>query len=469
MSDEIKEFSREEASSFLFGGSPAQSSMAPAQQAPSAPVAPPGLAMPSKGRAPVGIPDPTQLVETVSKANKKLKEETPPPEPPSAISGLVDQITSNWKPIAVTAAATYAATKAAPVIGNAIGSAYNKMKTRNVGAPVETTRVDPIFATPDEMRQAEVLTQKPAPTMTPLENLSKRAEDLRAAVQGKAPAGAAGAGVPPVDLNQPVATPMSAAPVDAPAPLPSATPSSDATKNVAETINGLMNETSNKPALKTQSSGVNQYLNMFGYQKTNPTSERSLAAIDATNKLVDQAFQGVAPKGASGNPEGYRNQYIPFIEQNANTLAPVTQQQLNKSRTKGQVDTVNKLVASGVPLSQIGKATPGAMAAAVIPALAVAGIEGYRGNKEAVNRELKDAWDSLKSVVTWPYDVSKAATKGDFGPLKDMLMSVNPATLMLNEANKNDNKAIQKMIEDERYAAQVGGGRGIAPPSAYMR
>jgi hypothetical protein len=126
-----------------------------------------------------------------------------------------------------------------------------------------------------------------------------------------------------------------------------------------------------------------------------------------------------------------------------------------------------------IPSQIKGAASPAAMGASaiagVVPALAVAGIEGYKGNKEAVDRELKSAWDSLKSVVTWPYDVTKAATKGDFGPLKDVLMSVNPATLLLNEINKNDKKAIQKMIQDERQAAKVGAGRGIAPPSAYMR
>ena len=344
----------------------------------------------------------------------------------------------------------------------------------NKGQPLQTqsqfSEPTPIEVTADT---TSVKVPSPATVETEasrLDALTKRADDLRAAIQSKAPV--APPELAPMNPEQLAASFRGEAPVpspSAPAPLPSATPSSDATKNVAETINGLMNETSNKPALKTQSSGVNQYLNMFGYQKTNPTSERSLAAIDATNKLVDQAFQGVAPKGASGNPEGYRNQYIPFIEQNANTLAPVTQQQLNKSRTKGQVDTVNKLIASGVPLSQIGKATPGALgasaAAAVIPALAVAGIQGYKGNKEAVDRELKDAWESLKSVVTMPYDVAKAATKGDFGPFKDLLMSVNPATLLLNEANKADEQTLKSMIQAEK----VGAGRGIAPPSAYMR
>jgi hypothetical protein len=92
-------------------------------------------------------------------------------------------------------------------------------------------------------------------------------------------------------------------------------------------------------------------------------------------------------------------------------------------------------------------------------------VQAYKGNKHAVNAELKDAWNSMKSLVTMPVDVAKAAGKGDFGPFKDMLMSMNPGTLLMNEMNKRDEAAIQRMIQAEK----VGAGRGIAPPSAYFR
>lgn len=116
-----------------------------------------------------------------------------------------------------------------------------------------------------------------------------------------------------------------------------------------------------------------------------------------------------------------------------------------------------------------GSASPAALAAtaalATIPALASAGYQSYKGNKEAVDAELKDAWSSLKSAFNWPVDVAKAAGKGDFGPLKDTLMSMNPATLMLNEVSKHDEQALKRMVQAEK----VGAGRGIAPPSAYQR
>ena len=112
-----------------------------------------------------------------------------------------------------------------------------------------------------------------------------------------------------------------------------------------------------------------------------------------------------------------------------------------------------------------GNASLGGMAAtmgaAAIPALAAAGYHAYQGNKEKVNAELKDAWNSMKSVVTMPIDVAKAAGKGDFGPFKDLLMSMNPGTLLMNEANKRDEAVIQRMIQAEKSSSN----RGIAPPN----
>jgi hypothetical protein len=110
-----------------------------------------------------------------------------------------------------------------------------------------------------------------------------------------------------------------------------------------------------------------------------------------------------------------------------------------------------------------GASIAGMAGAAAIPGLAAAGYHAYKGNKEAVDAELKDAWNSMKSLVTMPVDVAKAASKGDFGPFKDLLMSINPGTLLMNEVNKNDEAALQRMIQSEK----VGAGRGVAPPSAY--
>lgn len=113
-----------------------------------------------------------------------------------------------------------------------------------------------------------------------------------------------------------------------------------------------------------------------------------------------------------------------------------------------------------------GAADPRALAVtaalATVPSLASAGYQAYQGNKEAVHAHLQDAWDALKSTATLPYDVSKSAVHGDFGPLKDFLMSMNPATALVNEVSKSDQEKINKMI----YKEKVGGGRGLVNPKA---
>jgi hypothetical protein len=115
-----------------------------------------------------------------------------------------------------------------------------------------------------------------------------------------------------------------------------------------------------------------------------------------------------------------------------------------------------------------GAVTPAALAttavATALPALAIAAYRKYQGNEAAVNSSLQDAKDSLQSLATMPYDVSKAAMKGDLGPLKDLMMSLNPGSLLFNEMNKKDEQIIKNMIQKEK----VGAGRGlqgVPPPS----
>lgn len=113
-----------------------------------------------------------------------------------------------------------------------------------------------------------------------------------------------------------------------------------------------------------------------------------------------------------------------------------------------------------------GAATPAALAttavAAALPALGVAAYRKYQGNEAAVNASLQDAKDSLQSLATMPYDVSKAALNGNFKPLKDLMLSMNPGSLLFNEMDKHDEAIIKNMIQKEK----VGAGRGLqgVPP-----
>jgi len=113
MATKYAEFPVEETDKFIYGVAPVQGpAQAPAQvQAqPAGPVAPP---------APVAkAPNASGLVKKVAEANKELQEQMPAPQPQSAASNLVGDITKNWQnllPLVVPpliGAASWLATKA---------------------------------------------------------------------------------------------------------------------------------------------------------------------------------------------------------------------------------------------------------------------------------------------------------------------------------------------------------------------
>lgn len=97
MTTPYETLSKEEASSFLFGGQP-QQQMAPPQAAPveaaprkTKPIAPPTMSTPVAGEL-----NPSGLVQQVTQANKAVQTQTPAPQAPSVVGTLIDQLTSNW-------------------------------------------------------------------------------------------------------------------------------------------------------------------------------------------------------------------------------------------------------------------------------------------------------------------------------------------------------------------------------------
>ena len=143
--------SREEASSFLFGGQPqvvAQPEVT-AEPAPrkTKPIAPPAMGKPAMGQL-----DPKALTSQVAEANKAVQAQTPPPQPPSVVGALMDQMLSNWQlpalGLAAMAATGYAGYKAGKGSGEGL-------KSRDI-----TQRIDPTMDGAD--------LSKPTPTAVPV-------------------------------------------------------------------------------------------------------------------------------------------------------------------------------------------------------------------------------------------------------------------------------------------------------------
>lgn len=142
--------SREEASSFLFGGQP-QVVAQPEVTAEPAPRKTKPIAPPAMGKPAVGQLDPQALTSQVAQANKAVQAQTPAPQPPSVVGALIDQMVSNWAlpalGLGALAATGYAGYKA--------GKSGEGLKSRDI-----TQRIDPTMDGTD--------LSKPTPTAVPV-------------------------------------------------------------------------------------------------------------------------------------------------------------------------------------------------------------------------------------------------------------------------------------------------------------
>lgn len=154
MTTPYETLSKEEASSFLFGGQP-QQQMAPPQAAPvetaprkTKPIAPPAMGTPVASEL-----NPSGLVQQVTQANKAVQAQTPAPQAPSVVGALMDQLTSNWQiPAAIVGTlGTLAAAHHFLKKGEEKG-----LKSRDI-----TQRIDPTMETADLSKPT--LTAVPVP------------------------------------------------------------------------------------------------------------------------------------------------------------------------------------------------------------------------------------------------------------------------------------------------------------------
>ena len=456
MSDEIKEFSKDEASSFIYHGTPSQSLMAPVQQAPvaqqsiAAPIVPPKLAMPSRGKASADVPDPTALLETIAAANKKLKEQTPAPEAPSAIGGLVDQVANNWKPIALTAAATYGLTKAAPLVAKGVEKISKRFKERNPGQGIEAVRIEPTFATDQEMRQAEVMAQKPAPTLTPIQNLQQRHAELTAAVQGQA----AGAAPGPIPRNQLPVSPsiFSSSPKAPIAPAPSMTTPNvetavatggNVTKAVQQDVAKLTDEafgTARPEVLRTGTgreviAGQGPVPQRFAKEYKSPTDVPKGFAFVPNAQYIDvlrnDLSQPTYTEQFTNRP--FPSTYPEAVESGKNInreLNRPTREQL-KAQGAAMPETTEGIVRKVGPNKMV---KVGGVAGALVAISDLAKAENTQQRREAVG---------------------------------NALLGLLPLGMDANALNADEAAKLQQLFAQQAYAQKVGGGRSVAPPSMY--
>lgn len=181
------EMSREEAGNVFFR-SPTQPQVSPAESVPQ--VAPTKPIPVKAGKSSSAKINTESLVSDVAAGAKQMQKEAPKPELISPIDTFVNEITSNWKPLAIGA-------------GVAVGgellrrSIQNKAFGKSSDVSKVTERVDPVFV-------PEPVPEQPA---NKLEQLQKRAEAGREAGLGQTPIqGAAAPQTAPAPVPAPVAT-----------------------------------------------------------------------------------------------------------------------------------------------------------------------------------------------------------------------------------------------------------------------
>lgn len=424
MADDIKEFSRDEASSLIYHGTPTQTLNTSERQAmamPSAPVAPPKLSAPSKGKTSVDIPDPTKLVDTISQANKQLKEQTPAPEAPSAIGGLVDQITSNWKPMAIAAAATYGAVKATPYVKQGVEKAVEtgkRLMTRNAGPAIESIKIEPTFASDVEMRQAELSAQKPTPTLTPIENLQQRTADLTAAVQAQK--------VPPVIPN--VETALATGGNVDQAIKQTVAKELDQAVGVSPEI---LKTGTGREVVAGQGAVPQRFAKEYKSPADVPKGYAFVPGAQYIDVLRNDLGQGTYTQQFTG--KDFPGTYPEAVETGKTInreLNRPTREQL-KAQGAALPETTEGIVRKVGPSKMV---KVGGVAGALVALSDLAKAEDMQQRREAVG---------------------------------NALLGLLPPGMDVNSLNANEAAQLQQLFAQQAYAQKVGGGRGVAPPSAY--
>ena len=409
--------------------------------------------------------------------------------------------------------ALYGASKVVPAVYQAVKNRWiNKVPEidRTIDIPMDATPAAPVSV------QATTELAKPAAPAQP-DRLQRAAEIIEANRQAGlggqpmtpvAPVEAAPMGpVAPTapmapEAPQPIATPLSAAPVDAPAPTPTAGPNSAVTSTVVDEIKSLIAEPNQpvappqdlmtgtgKPAFAGQ--GPEAKLRTKGKQAGEPMLRNSYAKVE--DVPVGYAFVPGAQNidssrsmiGQSEYTNAYTNRPFPSSYESSVLEANEINRMLGRPtraeakaagialppQTPGITKSVLESQSSpsmGTKAAKVGGIL-GALVA--IPDLAKAENAGQRGMAGA---------NLLEAVLPPGFAMSGAGEGSDQPPRQrdPRMANINMTNASMFAPTTNDlfvgnpyaqSELAKKLRQDQEYIRKIGGGRGIAPPSAYMR
>jgi len=378
--------------------------------------------------------------------------------------------------------ALYGASQVAPAVYQAVKNRWiNKVPEidRTIDIPMDATPVAPVSiqattelakpaapAEPNRLQRAADIIEanrqaglggQPMAPVAPIEAAPAAVaptpmtpDELAASFRGQAPQ--AGAVAPP-----PISTPLSSAPVDAPAPLPSASPGSAATEIVADEIKSMMTE-ADKPVApdypkKTTFKSAAEIHPAFEFRPDVGNLDRSMGNIlgKEHREYAREMFAGGNKFGQSANLNDDVSRLTTQYFQNLQQQIPET----ILGRDARKLQNIPSEFGTFAKNTNFGKGVKvGGVAGTLfaISDLANAQTAGQRGMAGA---------NLLEAVLPPAMMMSGAGEGSSTVPSADAAMLLGSPYAQTEIAKKRR--------QQEEYTRKVGAGRGIAPPSAYMR
>ena len=322
---------------------------------------------------------------------------------------------------------------------------------------------------------------KPQQTNLTPQDLEARAAQLKAPAAPAAPAGA----IPPAP-EMPVATPMSAAPVDAPAPMPTAGPNSPVTSIVTDTVKEMIQETPAQPMEVAKPPAAAPAPVAPPQELRTGTGKPAFAGTGPEAALNKSGQPKFKPDYASvaDVPSGYAfvpgAQYIDTPRQN------IGQAEYTKAYTERPFPLTNEqAIQESKDINKLlGRATRAEAAAAGLPPADI--TPGITKKTSAGTKPVRVA--GTVGALMAISDLAKAETPGQRGMAgANLLEAIMPPGFMMGGAGEGSgavpsadaamllgspyaqSELAKKRRQEQEYVRKVGAGRGIAPPSAYQR
>ena len=326
---------------------------------------------------------------------------------------------------------------------------------------------------------------------------------------------------PPPPPPEPIGTPLSAAPVGAPAPTPTAGPGSFTTTAVVDEITDMIKKTPDPVAMAPAPMTPDQLAASFrGETPAQPMAQQPVAPPQELRTGTGKpAFAGMGPEAAlnkKGEPK-FKTEYasveavprgfafVPGAQYIDTPRQNIGQAEYTKAYTNQPFPLTNELaIQESKDINKLlGRATRAEMIAAGLPPAEI--TPGITKKTSAGTKSVRVA-GTLGALMAIP-DLAKAETPGQRGAALTNLLeailppgftmsgagegsdmpprAVDPRMANINMTNasmfaptSNDlfagnpyaqSELAKRRRQEAEYTRKVGAGRGIAPPSAYMR